>query len=146
MNKHEVRTDTGNPKPTGMCEAMINSGNVVRAESTRPRNVTDTVHRLALALALAATPLAASRSSFGQQAAPQSGTQYSVALVDVLPNEAERGAVLLTRYADETRAEPGLVGLDPILFTLRFGWRRRHRSTSSAVGCAGAADSRSSCA
>jgi len=36
--------------------------------------------------------------------------------------------------------------LAPILFTLRFGWRRRHRSTSSAVGCAGAADSRSSCA
>ena len=35
--------------------------------------------------------------------------------------------------------------LTAILFTLRSGWRWRHRSTLSAVGCEGAADSRSSC-
>jgi len=91
---------------------VISSDSVARAESTRPRNVTDAVRRLALALALAGMPLAASQPSFGQPAAPHGGTLYSIALVDVLPSEAERGAALLTRYADETRAEPGLVRLD----------------------------------
>jgi len=38
------------------------------------------------------------------------------------------------------------LGLAAILFTLRCGWRRRRRSAWSAVGCEGAADSRSSCA
>jgi len=40
----------------------------------------------------------------------------------------------------------GFEGLNAILFTLRCGWRRRRRSAWSAVGCEGAADSRSSCA
>jgi len=91
---------------------MSSPDSVARAESTRCRNVTSALRRLALSLALAGTPLAASRPSSGEPAAPDSGTQYSVAMVDVLPSEAERGAALLTRYADETRAEPGLVRLD----------------------------------
>jgi len=36
--------------------------------------------------------------------------------------------------------------LAPILFTLQLEWRRRSRCAWSAVACAGAMDSRSSCA
>ena len=66
-------------------------------------------------------------------------------------------AVGMTRALDEIAAEghgaaitpEALAGTSPylnaILFTLRSGWRWRHRSTLSAVGCEGAADSRSSC-
>jgi len=73
--------------------------------------------------------------------------------LDGLASQRINVALIVQHWEDLLRLAGSLklgtfqaAGLIPILFTLRGGWRRRHRSTSSAVGCADAKDSRSSCA